>query len=145
MISTFLSIIVFIVVTPSLVVTVLVRSPSGKRMQQKAKDRMSNWRSQFWNYAVETASEFLASVLTHPSVQPLIVNAITTAIDLWVSQNSEEVKDNAMAMRNMAMDNVMALPGKVGGKVRETAVQIGGKMAGGTDSNNEGEPKMKRV
>ena len=117
-------------------------APPGRSLRHKLGEKITSYRSQCWTYSVETASDFLAGVLTHPKVEPLIVNAITMAIDKWVDKNSDDFKGSAMAMRDKVTsevrENIMAtVPGKVGGKLRDTAV----KISGGRKTTSGGDKK----
>ena len=74
--------------------------------KDEAHEKISAVRSNCWEYAIETSSDFLASVLTNPKVEPLIVNAISKAIDLWVSQNSNDAKSTMQAVPEKAKGNM---------------------------------------
>ena len=145
--------IALVIIMPVAVLALLFFAPPGQSLRHKLKERINNWRSQCWTYSVETASEFLASILTHPNVEPLVVNVITMAIDKWVDKNSDEVKGSAMAMGSRVKDNIMitvpqTVPGRVGGKLRDTAVKISGgriSMTGGDEGTNKGESEKKQV
>ena len=76
------------------------------------------------------------------------------AIDKWVDKNSDDFKGSAMAMRDKVTsevrENIMAtVPGKVGGKLRDTAVKISGgrKTTSGGDKEIiiEGKSEKKQV
>ena len=99
----------FVVIILSSVLTFLV-SPYSQHFKNKVKEKSFTFRTNCWDYAVETSSDFLSSILTNPKVEPLVVNAISKAIDLWVSENSNDVKSTAKALPEKARGNIkMAL------------------------------------